>query len=135
MGKRLLQLMRFCTVGIACLALGVAILAGLHDLAGVNYLVAYVSAFILCNIAGYVLNARFTFFARSVNHGGAMRYLLINAALLCVNTVAMRLLVYDFRVWYLAAAVLLGAVNTPISFIAQRLITYREQVVRREARV
>ena len=27
--------------------------------------------------------------------------------------------------WYLAAALLLAALNAPVSFLAQRLITYR----------
>lgn len=125
MGRRLLQLVRFCAVGLTCFALGLAVLAGLHDLADVNYLVAFAASFILCNVAGYLLNAWFTFSARSVDRAGVASYLLINAALLCVNTAAMKLLVDEFRMWYLAAAVLLAAVNTPVSFVAQRLITYR----------
>jgi putative flippase GtrA len=128
MNERLLQLARFCAVGVTCLALGLAILAGLHDLAGVNYLIAYVATFILINIAGYLLNARFTFFAGSVDHAGATRYLLVNAVLLCVNTAALKLLVDGLQMWYLAAAVLLAALSAPVSFIAQRLITYRLQV-------
>jgi putative flippase GtrA len=112
---------------MTCLLLGLAVLIGLHDLAGVNYLVAYVAAFIFANVAGYLLNARFTFFAGSIDHTGAARYLLVNAVLLCVCTVALKLLVDEFRMWYLAAAILLAALNAPISFLAQRLITYRLQ--------
>lgn len=126
MRERLLQLVRFCAVGLTCFALGLAVLAGLHDLAGVNYLVAFAASFVLCNIAGYLLNARFTFLARSVNHADAASYVLINAALLCLNTAAMKVLVDGVGMWYLAAAVLLAAVNTPVSFGAQRLITYRQ---------
>jgi putative flippase GtrA len=133
MVSHLLQLARFCAVGVTCLILGLAVLAGLHDLAGVNYLVAYVAAFILGNVAGYLLNARFTFFAGSVDHAGAARYLLVNVALLCVNTAALKLLVDGLRMWYLAAAILLAAVSAPISFLAQRLITYRLSRGRRAA--
>jgi putative flippase GtrA len=133
MVTHLLQLARFCAVGVTCLILGLAVLAGLHDLAGVNYLVAYVAAFILGNVAGYLLNARFTFFAGSVDHAGAARYLLVNVALLCVNTAALKLLVDGLRMWYLAAAILLAAVSAPISFLAQRLITYRLSRGRRAA--
>jgi putative flippase GtrA len=125
MTTRLLQLARFCAVGVACLILGLAVLAGLRDLAGVNYLVAYVAAFIVGNVAGYLLNARFTFFTGSVDRAGAARYLLVNVALLCVNTAALKLLVDGLRMWYLAAAILLAAVSAPFSFLAQRLITYR----------
>jgi len=125
MVSRLLQLARFCAVGVTCLALGLVVLAALHDLAGVNYLVAYVVAFIVGNLAGYLLNARFTFFAGTVNHAGAARYLLVNAVLLCVCTAGLKLLVDEFRMWYLGAALLLAVVNAPVSFVAQRLITYR----------
>jgi putative flippase GtrA len=125
MVDRLLQLARFCTVGMTCLVLALAVLAGLHDLAGVNYLIAYVASFVVSNVAGYLLNARFTFFAGSVDHAGAARYLLVNAVLLCVNTVALKVLVDGFGMWYLAVAVLLGAVSAPVSFVAQRLFTYR----------
>jgi putative flippase GtrA len=133
MRERLLQLTRFCAVGLTCLVLGLAILAALHDLAGVNYLLAYVATFVLINIAGYLLNARFTFFAGSVDHAGAARYLLVNAALLCVNTAALKLLVDGLRMWYLAAAVLLAVVSAPVTFLAQRLITYRLTAASRPA--
>jgi len=123
--RRLLQLARFCAVGITCLILGLAVLAGLHDLAGVNYLVAYIAGFVVGNIAGYLLNARFTFFAGSVDHAGAARYLMVNAVLLCMSTAALKLLVDGLGMWYLAAAILIAAANTPLSFVAQRLITYR----------
>jgi putative flippase GtrA len=125
MVDRLLQLARFCAVGMTCLLLALSVLAGLHDLAGVNYLVAYVVSFVVGNIAGYLLNARFTFFASSVGHAGAARYLIVNAVLLCVSTAALKLLVGELRMWYLAAAILIAAANTPVSFVAQRLITYR----------
>lgn len=127
MADRLLQLARFCAVGMTCLVLSLAVLTGLHDLAGVNYLVAYIASFVAGNVAGYLLNARFTFFAGSVSHGGAARYLMVNTVLLCVSTVALKLLVGGFGMWYLAAAILIAAANTPVSFIAQRLITYRTE--------
>lgn len=135
MGARLLQLVRFCAVGLTCFALGLAALAGLHELAGVNYLAAFAASFVLCNIAGYLLNARFTFSTGSVDRAGAVRYLLINAALLFLNTAALKLLVDQFRIWYLAAAVLLAALGTPVSFVAQRLITYRSRGRSRAAEV
>jgi putative flippase GtrA len=135
MGERLLQLARFCAVGLTCFALGLAVLAGLRDLAGVNYLVAYAASFIFCGVAGYLLNARFTFFAVSVDNAGAVRYLAVNAVLLCVNTAGMKLLVGGFQMWYVAAVILLAAVSTPVSFVAQRLITYRLEGARRAARV
>ncbi len=125
MGKRLARLLRFCAVGLTCLGLSLAVLSGLHGLAGLNYLLAYVASFIAGNIAGYLLNARFTFCVGSVSHAGAARYMLVNATLLCVNTAALKVLVDGMHIWYIAAAILLAAINAPVSFLAQRLVTYR----------
>jgi putative flippase GtrA len=125
MGEPVLKLMRFCVVGVACFGLGLAILAGLHELAGVNYLLAYMGSFVFSNIAGYLLNARVTFSATSVNHAGAIRYMTVNAALLCINTLALKLLVDRLHMWYLAAAILLAFINAPLSFVGQWMFTYR----------
>ena len=125
MRDRLLRLARFCTVGLICLVLGLAILAGLHELAGVNYLVAFVIGFVVTSTAGYLLNARFTFSSAAVNSVGLIRYMTVNGIMLCANTLAMKLLVDGLHVWYLAAAILLAAINAPISFVGQWLFTYR----------
>jgi putative flippase GtrA len=131
MTKRLLQLLRFCAVGLTCLALSVTILAALHEFAGVNYLLAYVVTFIVANIVGYVLNARFTFSAHSMSHSGAIRYMLINATLLCINTAALGFLVGRLHLWYMTAAILLAGINSPTSFVAQRFVTYHSTVQNR----
>jgi len=125
MGEHLRQLLRFCAVGGICFGLGLAVLAGLHELAHVNYLAAYVASFVFANLAGYLLNARFTFSAAAVDRAGAARYLTINALLLLANTAGLKLLVDLAHMWYITAAALLALVYTPISFLAQRLITYR----------
>ena len=131
MRQRFQQLVRFSTVGATCLALGVGVLAGLHQLAGVNYLVAYVASFVASNIAGYLLNARFTFAVKTITHFGALRYITVNAALLCVNTMAMKFLVDGLHLWYIWAAILLAGMVTPFSFLAHRLVTYRAHAGRR----
>lgn len=133
MVERLLELVRFCVVGLTCLGLGLAILAGLHEMAGADYLIAYIVAFVVTSLAGYWLNARFTFSLTSVGHAGAARYLMVNAVLLCANAAAFKILVAVFHLWYIAAAILLAAVNTPVSFLAQRLVTYRLELRDRSA--
>lgn len=121
------QLLRFIAVGAIGFALGLAVLAGLHELAGINYLAAYVASFFVANGAGYLLNAVFTFSARSVNRSGAARYMIINAIMLCVNTVAMKLLVERAHLWYVTAAIVLAIAITPVTFVAHRFVTYRMQ--------
>jgi putative flippase GtrA len=122
--ERLRQLCGYVLVGVSCLALALSVLAGLHGLLNVNYLIAYCVSFVVSNLAGYLLNARFTFSASS-NAGGAARYMAVNASLLGLNAAAMKLLVQLLGMWYIGAAILLAVINAPISFVAQRLITYR----------
>lgn len=110
---------------MTCLVFSLAVLAGLHTFVGLNYLLAYVVSFIAGNIAGYLLNARVTFSVDAISHAGAVRYMAVNGVLLCVSTAVMRLLVSEFHVWYIAAALVTAAINTPISFLAQRFVTYR----------
>lgn len=126
----LAQLLRFGAVGLTCLVLSTAVLAGLHSLAGMNALLAYAASFVVGNVIGYLLNAHFTFAVRSVSHAGAARYMLVNATLLGVNTLALDFLVHRMHMWYLAAAVLLGVLSAPVSFLAQRFVTYRVKLRR-----
>lgn len=120
-----LQLGRFCAVSLLCFGLGLGVLTGLHELAGVHYLVAYVAAFLVTSTLGYLLNGRYTFRARGADGSGLVRYMLVNVALLLLNGTALRFLVEDFHVWYLYATLLLAAINTPVSFIAHRIVSYR----------
>lgn len=129
------KLARFCAVGFTCFTISLAILAGLGELMGVNYLVAYGTSFVVSSLVGYLLNARFTFSSKSVTHAGAIRYMMVNAALLGANTLALKLLVDELHMWYLMGAVLLALFNMPLSFLGQWLFTYRPQVPDRPAAV
>jgi len=125
MQRHALQLVRFCAVSLFCFALGLGVLTGLHELAGVHYLVAYVASFVVTSTLGYLLNARYTFRAGNGDRSGLMRYLLVNVSLLLLSGAGLRLLVEHFHVWYLSATLLLAAINTPVSFLAHRVVSYR----------
>jgi len=120
-----LQLARFCAVSLFCFALGLGVLAGLDELAGVHYLVAYVASFVVTSSVGYLLNGRYTFGAGNGDRSGLVRYTSVNVGLLIVNGAALRLLVEMFHVWYLTATVLLAMLNTPVSFLAHKIVSYR----------
>jgi putative flippase GtrA len=120
-----LQLARFCAVSLFCFGLGLAILTGLHELAGVHYLIAYVASFLVTSTLGYLLNGRYTFRARSGSSSGLMRYMFVNVALLLLNSTALRILVEYAHIWYLYATLALAAINTPVSFLAHRMVSYR----------
>jgi putative flippase GtrA len=125
MSDHALQLVRFSAVSLFCFALGLGVLTGLHELAGVHYLVAYIAAFVVTSSLGYLLNGRYTFRAGRGDHAGLLRYMLVNVTLLAINGTALRLLVEHFHIWYFNATLFLAALNTPVSFLAHRLVSYR----------
>jgi putative flippase GtrA len=120
-----LQLARFCAVSLFCFGLGLGVLTGLHELAGVHYLVAYVASFVVTSTLGYLLNGRYTFRTRGGDGSGLVRYMSVNVGLLILNGIALRVLVEYLHVWYLYATLVLAAINTPLSFIAHRIVSYR----------
>jgi putative flippase GtrA len=125
MKSHALQLVRFSAVSLCCFALGLGVLTGLHELAGVDYLVAYVVSFVVTSTLGYLLNGRYTFRAGIGDRSGLLRYMLVNVSLLVINGTALRILVEHYHVWYLSATLLLAAINTPVSFLAHRVVSYR----------
>ena len=120
-----LQLARFCGVSLLCFGLGLGVLTGLHELAGVHYLLAYVVSFLVTSTLGYLLNGRYTFRTRKADRTGLLRYMSVNVALLLLNGTALRILVEYVHIWYLYATLMLAAINTPVSFLAHRVVSYR----------
>jgi putative flippase GtrA len=124
--ERVAELTRFCAVGLLCFAVGLAVLVGLCELAGLDYLLAYAASFVIANGLGYLLNGRFTFAGRAkVDGPGVLRYMLVNGALLAVNSMLLKLMVERLHVWYLSGTFILAAINMPISFVVHRLVSYR----------
>lgn len=119
------QLTRFAAVSLVCFVIGIGVLTSLHELAGVHYLIAYGASFVVTSSLGYLLNGRFTFGTQSATAPGVVRYMTVNLMLLLVNGAALKVLVESFHWWYLGATLLLAAINTPVSFLAHRLVSYR----------
>jgi putative flippase GtrA len=120
-----LQLARFAAISLFCFALGLGVLTGLHELAGIHYLLAYVASFVVTSTLGFVLNGRYTFRAGGGGGSGLVRYMTVNVGLLVLNGAMLRLLVEQFHVWYVTATVVLAMINTPVSFLAHRVVSYR----------
>jgi len=124
--ERARQLLRFSAVGLLCFGVATAVLAALCELGGVNYLLAYIASFVVSNIVGYLLNGHYTFQHQGVlDYRGVSRYMLVNLSLLTESSLLLKWLVDGHHVWYLGASFIIAAVNTPISFCAHRLVTYR----------
>jgi putative flippase GtrA len=123
---RAIELTRFCLIGFICFAISMGVLAGLCELGHVHYLVAFIASFLVGNVLGYLLNARYTFaLAPRLDRAGLSRYMFVNAGLLAVNSMLLKLLVETGHMWYLAATVILAVSNIPISFLMHRFVSYR----------
>jgi putative flippase GtrA len=124
--ERLLQLGRFASVGLVCACISIAVLLGLCELAHLNYLLAFFISFLVANVCGYLLNGHFTFGAsKNLKRKSFVVYVLVNCAALAVNSLALRILVEVFGVWYLTATIAIAVVNAPVNFIAHRALSYR----------
>ena len=128
--ERLLQLARFGSIGLLCACISIAVLVGLCEMAHMNYLLAFLIAFLVANICGYLLNGHFTFDAsHNLRRKSFAVYVLINCASLAINSLALRILVEDFRVWYVTATIAIAAINAPVNFIAHRALSYRADAI------
>lgn len=125
MTNRLLSLARFCAIGLLNAALGLVVLVGLHEVAGMNYMAAFTVSFVVTNVSGYLFNGRYTFAGNRAGQFGVARFMLVSGVVLIANCCALRLLVQQLHLWYVTAVVCLAAVSAPMSFAVQRLVTYR----------
>jgi putative flippase GtrA len=124
---RLVQIARFSAIGAVCFAVSLVVLATLCELFHVYYLPAYIATFFISSTVGYVLNGRYTFSGHQRFSGRALsRYMMVNAVLLGINSILLQILVEICGIWYIAATVILAAINVPITFAAHRLLTYRD---------
>jgi putative flippase GtrA len=97
----------------------------LVELGNVNYIAAFVLAFLVGNAMGYLLNGRYTFaLAKKRDRAAVARYFIVNCMLLAANTLALRMLVEHIGVGYVFATVLLATGNVPASFVAHRSLTF-----------
>ena len=120
------QLVRFCIVGAAVYAANILALAALCELLHMHYIVAYVLVFLLGNALGYWLNKHFTFaIRRKLDRASALRYLLVNCAMLAASTLLLRVLVESWHLHYLLATAIVAALNAPASYLVHRTVTYR----------
>lgn len=121
--RRLFQLARFCTTGLACLIVSTATLVFVNDFTPFGYVFAYIVSFVTGNVLGYLINGRYTF-RTALDSKGMLRYLGINVCNLTASTLLLRILVEKFHVWYVPAALSLAILSAPIIFTAHRLISY-----------
>ncbi|MFL6602968.1 MAG: GtrA family protein [Steroidobacteraceae bacterium] len=121
---RTVELARYSAVGLICFATATGTLAVLHEWGHVPYFAGYISAFLVSAALGFVLHGRFTFADAGPQNASLARYLVLNAVLFGINSLAFAALVEIAHVWYIGASTSLAAVNVPVSFLVHRRLSY-----------
>jgi putative flippase GtrA len=121
-----MQLVRFTCVGASGYVVNLAVFAASVHLLGIDYRVAAVLAFLVAVTNNFLFNRHWTFDARS-GHAGfqAARFFAVSLAAFGFNLVVLLLLVDAFHVEKVPAQAAAIAVATPISFLGNKLWSFR----------
>jgi putative flippase GtrA len=118
-------LLRFCAVGSAAALASLACLAVFKEVVGLPYLTAFLASFFVVNGAAYLASRSFAFpGSRMPMAKGMLRFLVLAAGSLAVNSLLLVLLVDGLGLWYLLAAALLTVANAPVNFLLHRRYSF-----------
>ena len=118
----------FGLVGGVCLALNTLVLWALTSGLGLHYLLSTALAFLMITPLGFLLNKVLTFRTRGEYAPLELpRYFAAMATSLAANLALMYLLVSVFRVWYLAASLLIALTLLIVNFLTSDRWSFRVQ--------
>jgi len=130
-----IQLFRYTFVGGVAFLADFGLLAGLTELAGMNYLISAAIAFIVGLTVNYLLSVRWVFASRTLESRTAefTVFALIGIVGLGLNELFLWLLT-DFVGWhYLVSKLVTTAIVFFWNFLARRLVLFRATTTRTEA--
>jgi len=121
-----LQLVRFTCVGASGYAVNLAVFAACVHLLGIDYRLSAGIAFLVAVTNNFLLNRHWTFQARH-GHAGfqAARFFAVSLAAFAFNLVFLLVLVDSFDVAKVPAQAVAIVIATPISFLGNKLWSFR----------
>jgi putative flippase GtrA len=121
-----LQLVRFALVGASGYAVNLAVFAAAVHLAGIDYKIAAVLAFLISVANNFWWNRHWTFDARD-GHAGfqAARFFTVSVAAFLFSYAMLLLLVEDAGLPKVLAQAVAIVAATPLSFLGQKLWSFR----------
>jgi putative flippase GtrA len=121
-----LQLIRFATVGASGYVVNLAVFAGCVHLLGIDYRLSAVIAFVVSVVNNFWLNRHWTFDARHEHPvSQAVRFFAVSLVTFGFTYVVLTSLVDDAGVAKVVAQAIAIAAGTPLSFIGQKLWSFR----------
>lgn len=125
-GHNWLQLVRFAAVGASGYIVNLAVYAACFRLLGIDYRLASVAAFIVSVVNNFWLNRHWTFAARHAHPiGQAVRFFTISLVAYGFTYVVLVGLVQGAGISELLAQAIGVAAATPLSFLGQKLWSFR----------
>ncbi len=120
------QLVRFGLVGASGYVVNLAVFAAAVHLAGIDYKIAAVLAFLVSVTSNFWLNRHWTFDARG-GHAGfqAARFLTVSVAAFLFSYVVLLVLVEAAHLPEVLAQAIAIVTATPLSFLGQKLWSFR----------
>jgi dolichol-phosphate mannosyltransferase len=120
------QLVRFGVVGASGYVVNLAVFAAAVHLAGIDYKIAAVLAFLVSVTSNFWLNRHWTFDARG-GHAGfqAARFLTVSVAAFLFSYVVLLVLVEAAHLPEVLAQAVAIVTATPLSFLGQKLWSFR----------
>jgi putative flippase GtrA len=121
-----MQLVRFTCVGASGYVVNLAVFAASVHVLGIDYRVAAVLAFLVAVTNNFLFNRHWTFNARD-GHAGfqAARFFAVSLAAFAFNLAILLLLVDTFHVAKVPAQAVAIVIATPISFLGNKLWSFR----------
>jgi putative flippase GtrA len=121
-----LQLVRFAAVGVTGYVLNLAVFAFSVHLLALDYRISSVIAFLISVTNNFWLNRHWTFAAKEEHPFlQGVRFFAVSGLVFAVNYVILVALVSDARVTKVLAQAMAIAAVTPLSFLAQKLWSFR----------
>jgi putative flippase GtrA len=121
-----LQLIRFSVVGVSGYAANLLLYAFFVKVLGIEYLIAEAAAWIIAAGNNFVWNRHWTFRAGEGQlHMQALRFFFVSLAALAVNLLVLRVLVESAGLDKVLAEVLALGASTPLSFLGNKLWSFR----------
>lgn len=119
------SLIKFGLVGGSGAVIGWAILYVLVNYLKLNYMVAYVVAFVTSIFTNYIFNTYWTFGRKDPNPRGFFAYIMTSLFTLAITSGLMYILTTKLSMWYLLSAIIITFIGFPINYFLGRKLVWK----------
>lgn len=127
------KLFKFCVVGGINTLITLVIFYVLNKVIGLNYLLSSVVGYVIGMFNSYILNKRWTFRDKDKNLiPQFIRFSIVNILSLCINLLAMFILVDKLRLDSMLSQIIATGFSTISNYIGSRFLVFRYSRVKEQ---